>query len=281
MVEQEFLEQPVPMNISDPTVDIMSDASDHGWCGILLPLQIQEVWSEEERSQPIDWRELRAIQATIFHFVEDLKDQSVRVLSDNSTALACLRRQGSTHSQELYLLSRDILEFCHFHNISLIPVHIRGVLNVLADQGSRKGPIVTEWSLDRHSFSWICHSLGFFPEVDLFATRFNTQLPLFVSPFPDKLAVAWDAMALNWNQFGSLFAFPPLGLLPETVRKLQSFQGLGFVLAPWWPTAVWFTTLFWRSRQRFPLPQGYHLYQHTSERLEIMENAWNLWIWIL
>ena len=220
-LNKEFLEQPVPMNIPDPTVDIMSDASDHGWCGILLPLQIQEVWSEEERSQPIDWRELRAIQATIFHFVEDLKDQSVRVLSDNSTALACLRRQGSTHSQELYLLSRDILEFCHFHNISLIPVHIRGVLNVLADQGSRKGPIVTEWSLDRHSFSWICHSLGFFPEVDLFATRFNTQLPLFVSPFPDKLAVAWDAMALNWNQFGSLFAFPPLGLLPETVRKLQ------------------------------------------------------------
>ena len=141
------------MNISDPTVDIMSDASDHGWCGILLPWQVQEVWSEEERSFPIDWRELKAIQGTIFHFVEELKGNSVRVLSDNSTALACLCRQGSTHSQELYLLSRDILEFCLFHNISLIPVHIRGVLNVLADQGSRKGPIVTEWSLDQHSFS--------------------------------------------------------------------------------------------------------------------------------
>ena len=176
-LNREFLEQHVPMNISDPTVDIMSDASDHGWCGILLPWQVREVWSEEERSLPIDWRELKAIQGTLYHFVEELKGNSVRVLSDNSTALACLRRQGSTHSQELYLLSRDILEFCLFHNISLIPVHIRGVLNVLADQGSRKGPIVTEWSLDQHSFSWICHWLGFFPEVDLFATRFKFSIP--------------------------------------------------------------------------------------------------------
>ena len=280
-LNRKFLEQSIPMVVPDPSCDLMTDASDHGWCGVLLPHGVRGEWSKEEKSLPIDWRELRAIHCALFFFKERIRANSVRVLSDNTTALSCLRHQGSNHSQDLYLLSRDIFEFCHSLSISLIPVHIKGVLNVLADQGSRKGPIVTEWSLDHHSFSLICQQLGFSPEVDLFATRFNSQLPLFVSPFPDALAIAWDAMSLDWNLFGSLYAFPPFGLLPLMVRKLQSFLGSGFVIAPCWPTAVWFSLLSLRCKRKFPLHQGYLLFQHTSEGLQVMEEAWNLWVWLL
>ena len=147
-LNKKFLEQSIPMAVPDPSYDIMTDASDYGWCGVLLPHIVRGEWSVEERSLPIDWRELRAIFYSLVFFKEKIQAKSIRVLSDNTTALSCLRHQGSIHSQDLYLLSKDIFEFCHVHSILLIPVHIEGVLNVLADQGSRRGPTVTEWSLD-------------------------------------------------------------------------------------------------------------------------------------
>ena len=38
------------------------------------------------------------------------------------------------------------------------------------------------------------------PQIDLFATRFNHKLPQFVSPVPDSLAVAVDALTLPWEE---------------------------------------------------------------------------------
>ena len=219
---------------------------------------------------------------TIYNFAELLRGKSVRVLSDSMTALACIRHQGSVHSGDLYFLSKEILEFCQAQGISLVPVHLSGILNVLADQGSRQGPIVTEWSLDRYTFLQICYFMGFFPEVDLFATRFNSQLLRFVSPFPDAMALAWDARFLNWSQFRSIYVFPPMNFILEVVMKLKDFLGKEFMIAPMWPSAIWFQVLSQRCPERFPLPQGYSLYQYTSGgHLVVMEEPWNLWFWIL
>ena len=43
-----------------------------------------------------------------------------------------------------------------------------------------------------------------YPNVDLFATRFNQKLPLYVSPVPDN----HDALSVDWNCFHA-YAFPP------------------------------------------------------------------------
>ena len=40
-VDRKFLEQPVPMNVSDPTVDIMTEASDYGLIGVSLPYIVE------------------------------------------------------------------------------------------------------------------------------------------------------------------------------------------------------------------------------------------------
>ena len=120
-----------------------------------------------------------------------LRDQTVLLWTDNTTALACLRNQGSK-SIDLMLLTEEIYELCDSLNVCLVPRHLQGVLNVLADAGSRSHPISTEWMLDKESFLYLCRLLGT-PEVDLFATRENSQHPLFVSPCPDSLAAAIDA----------------------------------------------------------------------------------------
>ena len=41
------------------------------------------------------------------------------------------------------------------------------------------------------------------PQIDLFATRLNNKLPLFVSPVPDPLATAVDALSLAWEDLDS------------------------------------------------------------------------------
>ena len=169
-----YLRRQVPMHVPTPTLEVMTDASLHGWCGLLLPHKVEGVWAQEVSSHSMNWKELKAIHLTISHFASSLRGRCVRVLSDNTTALACLRRQGSLHSIHLLDLSREVLELTLSLGITLVPLHIKGVLNVLADNGSGDAPISTEWSLDRRSFVWLCSLLGC-PQVDLFATRTITN----------------------------------------------------------------------------------------------------------
>ena len=127
--------------------------------------------------------------------------------------------------------------------ISLIPKHIKGVLNVLADKGSRSLPIETEWSLDRDSFMEICEWVGLSPTCDLFATCENSHCEIYVSPCPDSGAWTENAFSLEWNTWASIYAFPPLQVLGKVVMRLLAYKGKGFVLAPLWPSKLWFTPL--------------------------------------
>ena len=127
--------------------------------------------------------------------------------------------------------------------------------------------------LDRESFLYLCSLLGT-PMVDLFATRENNQLPLFVSPCPDSLAAATDAFDCDWEDWGSLYLFPPIQVLSKVVKRLRSYQGSGWLVAPYWPTASWFPFLQQRC-QVFPLPAHHFLLQETSRGTVFMDD-WSL-----
>ena len=283
--DREVLSTPVPMHLPPPTIEIMTDASSHGWSGWLLPEEVFGEWDPSLQFHSMNWKELKAIHLTLLHFGERLRGQSVRILTDNTTAVACLRRQGSVSSTFLWELSRVILVFAQDMDITLLPVHLSGVLNVLADMGSREGPISTEWSLDPRSFWDICDLVGYIPEVDLFATRFNSQLPIFISPFPDQLAAGQDALNLDWNRWSSIYLFPPIQILPEVIRKLDHFLGKGFLLAPNWGSDSWYPFLLRRSRRQFPVPRGFFLSQQTNEGICVLDrhqvSVWKLTVWML
>ena len=53
--------------------------------------------------------------------------------------------------------------------------------------------------------------------------RFNNKLPLFVSPVPDPLATAVDALSLSWEDLDA-YAFPPAAFLGKVVEKLQDMK---------------------------------------------------------
>ena len=142
-----------------------------------------------------------------------------------------------------------ILTWCTRKQVTLKARHIPGWLNVVADKVSRLGQTIqTEWPLLPEVFHAIC-SRWHQPQIDLFATRFNNKLPLFVSPVPDPLATAVDALSLQWEDLDA-YAFPPAAILGNVVEKLQDSPCKRIILiAPVWPNMPWFWDLVAMSSQ--------------------------------
>ena len=120
---------------------------------------------------------------------------------------------------------------------------------MIADKLSRLGQTIqTEWSFLPEVFQQICNQWHW-PQIDLFATRFNHKLPQFVSPVPDSLAVAVDALTLPWDDLDA-YAFPPTAILGKVVEKLLDSPCKRLILiAPGWPNIPWFWDLVTMSSQ--------------------------------
>ena len=70
-----------------------------------------------------------------------------------------------------------------------------------------------------------------------------------VSPVPDTLAVAVDALTLPWEDLDA-YAFPPTAILGKVVEKLQDSPCKRLILiAPGWPNMPWFWDLVTMSSQ--------------------------------
>ena len=141
------------MSFPTPTLQLMTDTSLLGWGGVLLPDSISGVWSKKQCRLSIYWLELKAIQLSLIFFLPQIKGRLLTILTDITTAVSCIRRQGTLRSDPLMHLPTKILEFCFDHKITLVPKHLPGRLNILADSRSRQTPIDTDWSLDLTTFN--------------------------------------------------------------------------------------------------------------------------------
>ena len=135
-----------------------------------------------------------------------------------------------------------IMTWCHHYQITLKARHIPGCLNVMADLLSRSNQVQsTEWSLHPQVFKQICHK-WFTPHVDIFATRLNHKVPLYVSAVPDQNAWDMDALNINWPGL-TAYAYPPTALLHKVIQKIRQSSCLIIVIAPGWPGMPWFWDL--------------------------------------
>ena len=129
------------------------------------------------------------------------------VTTDNSTVVSYINKQGGTRSPTLLRLTVDLFLWLEAQNITVRARHIPGCLNVIADHLSRPNqPIPTEWSLHPEIVERIFRVWGT-PEVGMFATLSNSQLPRFMSPIPEPRALAVDALSQDW-QGRSMYMFP-------------------------------------------------------------------------
>jgi len=160
---------------------------------------------------------------------------------DNQTAVAYVNKMGSTHSPALMHQACELWQWCLLRGITLSAEYLPGSQNKVADEESRAVWTSAEWRLNPDVFLMIQKFLG--PcAVDLFATRFNHQLPRYVSWRPDPFAMATDAFSLHWQGLQA-YAFPPFALLGKCIQKIREEGSMVVLIAPHWQAQTWFPAL--------------------------------------
>jgi hypothetical protein len=214
------------MSLILPPFDMImsSDASTKGWGAFC---QGVSGWDRKESNNHINVLELKAALLAVQSFVStaSVLPHHIQLLMDNPTAVAYLAE-----------LSLRIWTYCLSRNIWITAKHLPGIQNEEADFASRNFNNRTEWTLDKDLFNY------FTPQVDLFASRINHQLPLYVARYPDPGDMAVDSFSLKWNQW-TVFIHPPIVLLPRILLKLREDSATGLVIAPTWRGQPWFPAL--------------------------------------
>ena len=220
-----------------------------------LPLEAEGRWTPEDhcRLTNINLKEMEGVRLCLLQFLPSLSGRVVRLRTDNSSVQSYINNQGGIISDSLSLAAEHVLLWCQAQGIVLSARHLSGKLNVLADMLSRPDAVLqTEWTLCHHVMERVWARFHR-PRRDLFATRYSTRLPIYVSPVPDGAAWAVDALSLNWGTLQA-YAFPPLAILPRVVRKARQEKACLILIAPFWQAQPWFPELMQITRgDPFPL----------------------------
>ena len=232
------------LDIPYAQANLFTDASESGWGAHLDALQVSGQWSTRETLLHInllDLLEMLAVRNALLAFKEQLTGMTVQIMSDNASVVSYLRKQGGTVSVPLYLLSREVLLLARDAQITLRAKHIPGERNALADLLSRMNKVVhTEWTLHQS----VVDSLFItWDKPNVFATRMNNRLPVFVSPMADPLTLDVDAMSISWKGMYA-YAFPPFVMLGRVLEKVPRDHPCEMILiAPKWPNQSWYAKL--------------------------------------
>ena len=217
--------------IPNPSSSMSTDASMTGWGAIWNDLSTGGLFSEEESLEHINNLELKAVLFGLKSFSYKMQNEHILVLSDNTTAVQCINKFGTCRSRVLDKTTQDIWDCSIQNNIWLSATHIPGKLNVEADEESRKMEIHTEWKLNENLFQEICYFLKFSPDIDLFASRLNTQLPKFISYRPDPQCLAVNAFLFSWKNY-KFYCFPPFAVISRILQKIVQDSAKGIIVVP-------------------------------------------------
>ncbi len=273
-----FLQSGVRMGAIHHRHMIMTDASMTGWGVVFEGRPASGEWTGEFLSWHINCLELRAVFLALMYFLPVLGGYHVIVRTDNMAVVSNINRQEGSRSRTLDRLARRLLLWSQDKFLSLRAVHVLGILNLVADFLSRQKLRPGEWMLNRQTVSQIWDLFGK-AEVDLFASQESSQCPLWFSlSFPTTLGI--DLFAHPWPNV-SLYAFPPIKLIPAVLCRVKVSSARLLLIAPFWPSQTWFselTPLLYRSPWEIPIRQDL-LSQLQGRIWHPQSELWKLWVW--
>ena len=229
-----------------PPVDqvMYTDASTEGWGVHMSHTETGGRWSgaDHESAPHINSLELLAVLLALRSYEGYLKTKShLQIMIDNTTAVAYVNKMGGAHSLACDAIAQQIWAWAIEHQTWLSASHIAGVLNTAADRRSRVFTDNTEWELSEEAFALVTRHFGF-PEVDLFASRLNHKLPMYMSWEHDPGALAVDAFLHPWT-YDLHYAYPPCSLMTRTIQKARQEQSRLIIVGPLWEAQPWFGLL--------------------------------------
>ena len=128
---------------------------------------------------------------------ESLRGKTISFKIDNTTAVACLLKEGGTYCKTLNGLARKILLRCHEKGIMVCQEYLRGEANLWGDVLSR-GKKVQEWNLGHPVCNRLFKHWGN-PVVDLFTSSQAHKVPQYFNlDLSDKRASRGDAVKESW-----------------------------------------------------------------------------------
>lgn len=226
------------IKIPDIDMTIFTDASDLGWGITNGSSSSGGRWSIEEKDKHINIRELKAVEIGIISYTKNTCPKHIRIMSDNTTAIAYINNMGGICSLECDELAKSVWLYCKSIGTYLSAAFIPGKENIIADKKSRSFNDAIEWQLNPEIFDHIT-SISFLPDIDLFASRINHQLPRYVSWHPDPNAIAIDAFSFKWNS-GKYYIFPPFSIIGRVVNKIRREGTQCILIVPDWPSQFWY-----------------------------------------
>lgn len=228
-----------------PQIILTSDASKTGWGGVnnTTGETASGFWNEKEAKLHINFLELLAAWFTVKSLCKNVSNVHILLRLDNSTAVSYLEKMGG-RKKSLNKLSRILWQWAINHGVWFSATYLPGANNVQADKLSRlkiSKNDNTEWKLNSKIFKKLVKIWGK-PDIDLFASRHNTQVKKFVAWKPDPMAFAINAFYLSWCDSLN-YIFPPFSQIHKVLQKIDDDKAECIIIVPFWSTQAWFSKL--------------------------------------
>ena len=247
----------IPKAMADillPEVDfiINTDASESGWGATSNISPTGRIWDNKDKEYHINYLELKTIYLSIKVYKSSWEGcKYIRIRSDSTTAIAYINNMGGLVSNSCNHLTKEIWTYCTGQKIWLSAVHIPGKDNNTADYMSRLLNENTEWRLAPLVFHKIVTLFKVTPEIDLFASALNHQVPKYISWNPDQEAFAIDAFSILWANM-KFYAFPPFSLIGASTSKIKQEGASGVMIILLWNTQFWFPMMVSLHHHHYP-----------------------------
>ena len=162
------------------TVQIVTDASAHGWGGIAVSsnIQAQGVWNTHMMHNSSNMREISAVLLCLQSFAPSLRGKRVQILMDNVSCAAYINFQGGMHADLSKIWSLAIRQ-----NLTISAKWLAGKLNTMPDYLIRLDNKYN-WTIHPNLFQYLDKIWG--PHtVDRFACMNSAQCAKYNSLFLD------------------------------------------------------------------------------------------------
>ncbi len=271
---QRWMKKGVAMGLVHTRKVVMTDSSNTGWGALCEGKPTFGHWSKAESSFHISCLEMLAVCRACQFFLPDLKGRNVLIRSDSMSVVSYINHQRGVSSKRLFILAERLLEWAQLNLRSLRAAHLPGRLNQGADMLSRSNVPSEEWMIHPQVVQKIWKTFGK-AEVDLFASKDNSHCPTYYSKDRDALAHDWPNLLL--------YAFPPIALLPQVVRRIREQGHKVLLVAPLWRNQPWLSELTQLlTAAPWPVPLRRDLLSQAKGTIwHPRPELWALYIWPL
>ncbi len=230
-----WLNQGVNLDMVHRRKVVTTVASNKGWGALCKGKPTFSLWSEKESGLHINSLEMLAVCQACQFFLPDIRGHHVLVCLDSWSMVSYINHQGGLVLKRLCMLANKLLVWAQNSLRSLKATHVLGKLNHGSDMLSRKNVSSGEWTLHPLAVQEIWEVSGR-AWVHLFASEDNSHCPIFFTKSTDALAHVLPSLPL--------YAFPPIALLPQVLRRVREQWHKLILIAPLWRNQPWVSELF-------------------------------------